>query len=168
VSTDLRLNEPRYATLPNIMKAKKKPLDTVKPADLGVDVVPVHRLDRGTSGACVFAVDGQAARRVQEQMQQSTSSKSYLAIVRGHVRQALDVEHPLDDDDIKGSERKEARSRIEPVLCSAVERVSLVRVVLWTGRRHQARRHCKQVSHPIIGDATDGKGLINRDFAARS
>jgi len=40
VSTDLRLNEPRYATLPNIMKAKKKPLDTLKPADLGVDVAP--------------------------------------------------------------------------------------------------------------------------------
>ena len=40
VSTDLRLNEPRYATQPNIMKAKKKPLDTVKPADLGVDVAP--------------------------------------------------------------------------------------------------------------------------------
>ena len=40
VTTDLRLNEPRYATLPNIMKAKKKPLDTVKPADLGVDVAP--------------------------------------------------------------------------------------------------------------------------------
>jgi len=40
VSTDLRLNEPRYATLPNIMKAKKKPLDIVKPADLGVDVTP--------------------------------------------------------------------------------------------------------------------------------
>ncbi len=40
VTTDLRLNEPRYATLPNIMKAKKKPLETVKPADLGVDVAP--------------------------------------------------------------------------------------------------------------------------------
>ena len=40
VTTDLRLNEPRYATLPNIMKAKKKPLDVVKPADLGVDVAP--------------------------------------------------------------------------------------------------------------------------------
>ncbi len=40
VTTDLRLNEPRYVTLPNIMKAKKKPLDTVKPADLGVDVNP--------------------------------------------------------------------------------------------------------------------------------
>ncbi|MFZ5755535.1 MAG: electron transfer flavoprotein subunit beta/FixA family protein [Pseudomonadota bacterium] len=40
VTTDLRLNEPRYASLPNIMKAKKKPLDTVTPADLGVDVAP--------------------------------------------------------------------------------------------------------------------------------
>jgi len=40
VTTDLRLNEPRYVTLPNIMKAKKKPLDTVKPEDLGVDVTP--------------------------------------------------------------------------------------------------------------------------------
>lgn len=40
ITTDLRLNTPRYATLPNIMKSKKKPLDTVKPADLGVDVAP--------------------------------------------------------------------------------------------------------------------------------
>ena len=40
VTTDLRLNEPRYITLPNIMKAKKKQLDTVTPADLGVDVAP--------------------------------------------------------------------------------------------------------------------------------
>jgi electron transfer flavoprotein beta subunit len=40
VTTDLRLNEPRYVTLPNIMKAKKKTLEVVKPADLGVDVAP--------------------------------------------------------------------------------------------------------------------------------
>ncbi|QCP50398.1 electron transfer flavoprotein subunit beta/FixA family protein [Trinickia violacea] len=40
VTTDLRLNEPRYVTLPNIMKAKKRPLETVKPEDLGVDVAP--------------------------------------------------------------------------------------------------------------------------------
>jgi len=40
VTTDLRLNEPRYASLPNIMKAKKKPLDTVTPDSLGVDVAP--------------------------------------------------------------------------------------------------------------------------------
>ncbi len=40
ITTDLRLNEPRYVTLPNIMKAKKKALETVKPEDLGVDVTP--------------------------------------------------------------------------------------------------------------------------------
>ena len=40
ITTDLRLNEPRYASLPNIMKAKKKPIDTYTPADLGVDVTP--------------------------------------------------------------------------------------------------------------------------------
>ena len=40
VTTDLRLNEPRYVTLPNIMKAKKKPMDILKPADLGVDIKP--------------------------------------------------------------------------------------------------------------------------------
>src|SRR5436305_4125155 len=40
VTTDLRLNEPRYASLPNIMKARKKPIENVKPADLGVDPAP--------------------------------------------------------------------------------------------------------------------------------
>ena len=40
ITTDLRLNEPRYVTLPNIMKAKKKPLDTITPAELRVDVAP--------------------------------------------------------------------------------------------------------------------------------
>ena len=40
VTADLRLNEPRYATLPNIMKAKKKKVDTLKAEDLGVDLTP--------------------------------------------------------------------------------------------------------------------------------
>ncbi len=44
VTTDLRLNEPRYASLPNIMKAKKKPIDEKTPADLGVDVAPRLRV----------------------------------------------------------------------------------------------------------------------------
>jgi electron transfer flavoprotein beta subunit len=53
VSTDLRLNEPRYASLPNIMKAKKKPIDTVTPADLGVDT---------RSGLKVISVEAPAGR----------------------------------------------------------------------------------------------------------
>jgi electron transfer flavoprotein beta subunit len=54
VSTDLRLNEPRYASLPNIMKAKKKPLDVVTPADLGVDLTPTVE---------VLAVESPAERK---------------------------------------------------------------------------------------------------------
>tara|TARA_R110001606_G_scaffold393176_1_gene562864 strand:+ start:392 stop:1141 length:750 start_codon:yes stop_codon:yes gene_type:complete len=53
VSTDLRLNEPRYASLPNIMKAKKKPIDTVTPSDLGVDV---------SSGLKILSVEAPAGR----------------------------------------------------------------------------------------------------------
>ena len=44
VTTDLRLNEPRYASLPNIMKAKKKPIDVLTPEQLGVDIAPRHRI----------------------------------------------------------------------------------------------------------------------------
>jgi electron transfer flavoprotein beta subunit len=44
VTADLRLNEPRYATLPNIMKAKKKPLETLKAADLGFDINPRNKV----------------------------------------------------------------------------------------------------------------------------
>ncbi|MCE0782944.1 electron transfer flavoprotein subunit beta/FixA family protein, partial [Pseudomonas sp. GD03651] len=43
VTTDLRLNEPRYASLPNIMKAKKKPLETVNPGDLGVSLASTNK-----------------------------------------------------------------------------------------------------------------------------
>jgi electron transfer flavoprotein beta subunit len=68
VSTDLRLNEPRYASLPNIMKAKKKPIDTVTPADLGVDVqsglrtVSVEAPPVRTAGIKVGSVDELIAR----------------------------------------------------------------------------------------------------------
>jgi electron transfer flavoprotein beta subunit len=44
VSSDLRLNEPRYASLPNIMKAKKKPIDVLSPDELGVDIAPRLKL----------------------------------------------------------------------------------------------------------------------------
>ena len=46
ITTDLRLNEPRYASLPNIMKARKKPIETIKPADLGIDPAPRLKLIR--------------------------------------------------------------------------------------------------------------------------
>jgi electron transfer flavoprotein beta subunit len=72
VTVDLRLNEPRYASLPNIMKAKKKPIDTVKPADLGVDVAPrlqyvkFEEPPRREAGVKVASVDELVAKLRQE------------------------------------------------------------------------------------------------------
>jgi electron transfer flavoprotein beta subunit len=61
VTTDLRLNEPRYATLPNIMKAKKRPLDIVTPVELGVDVAPrlkvVNMKEPAARGAGILVPD---------------------------------------------------------------------------------------------------------------
>jgi electron transfer flavoprotein beta subunit len=72
VTTDLRLNEPRYVTLPNIMKAKKKPLETVKPEDLGVDLTPrlktlkVQEPAKRKAGALVKTVDELVAKLKNE------------------------------------------------------------------------------------------------------
>jgi len=68
VTTDLRLNEPRYVTLPNIMKAKKKTLDVVKPQDLGVDLSPrlktlkVEEPSKRKAGVVVKSVDELVAK----------------------------------------------------------------------------------------------------------
>jgi electron transfer flavoprotein beta subunit len=68
VTTDLRLNEPRYVTLPNIMKAKKKPLEVVKPEELGVDVAPrlktlkVQEPPKRKAGSLVKDVDDLIAK----------------------------------------------------------------------------------------------------------
>jgi tRNA pseudouridine65 synthase len=135
--------------------------------EIAAELVPVHRLDRGTSGALLLARSGDDARVLQAALSSSTSTKRYVALVRGHVRAPIDVDHALDDDDEPGSERREARSRITPVACSPVDRCSVVVVDLFTGRKHQARRHCKHASHPIVGDATHGKGPLNRAFRER-
>ena len=129
--------------------------------------VPVHRVDRQTSGCVVFATTAAGAAAAQATL--AASSKDYVALVRGHVSGVIDVDHALDDEEHGRGDgvRKPARSRVTPVLQSPVDRCSIVVVTLFTGRRHQARRHCKHVSHPILGDATHGKGPLNRAFKDR-
>ena len=64
ITTDLRLNEPRYASLPNIMKAKKKPIDQMSPDDLGVDIAP--RLETVTVAEPPMREGGVKVETVQE------------------------------------------------------------------------------------------------------
>jgi tRNA pseudouridine65 synthase len=136
-----------------------------------VDVAasPVHRLDRQTSGALMFATTSAAARALQTAWPLPSTAKTYLAIVRGHVKTTVDIDHPLDDPDDPGhvGGKKPARSVVVPIAVSSVERCSLVEVRVFSGRRHQVRRHLKHISHPILGDASYGKGPLNRDYRDR-
>jgi electron transfer flavoprotein beta subunit len=76
VTTDLRLNEPRYASLPNIMKAKKKPIDQYKPADLGVDPAP-----RLTTLKVVEPAKRQAGVKVQDVAQLVDKLKNEAKVI---------------------------------------------------------------------------------------
>lgn len=128
---------------------------------LGPGWHPLHRLDRGTSGVVAFARE-KAVASWQAALASQDGDKRYWALVRGHVRGRVEIDHPIRDDETGVA--REARSRVEPLILSSVERCSLVEIRLFTGRRHQARRHLKHISHPVIGDATHGKGPLNRAY----
>lgn len=147
---------------------------------LGRHVFPAHRLDRGTSGVLLFAFDARTAGRLGQIFEARTIAKRYLAVVRGWPAHAGSIEHPLrrledgkDTADL-GAARQEARTDYRRLACAEVPipsrhhdttRVALVELLPRTGRQHQIRRHLKHLSHPILGDATYGKGPLNRAFA---
>lgn len=148
---------------------------------LGRHVYPVHRLDKGTSGVMLFALDPSAASELGAQFEGNRVDKQYQAIVRGWPAERGVIDHPLvPDPDAYASDRRSAEAEAQPAvteyrrLASAelpyavdkypVSRYALVALSPHTGRRHQLRRHMKHIAHPIIGDATHGKGRHNRFF----
>lgn len=149
---------------------------------IGRYVYPAHRLDKGTSGVMLFALDPTTAARLGEQFARHAVRKTYWAVVRGWPPESGRIDHPLKSardeysDVPLSAETQTARTdfhRLATVeLPDAVDRYPTSRYALMslhplTGRRHQLRRHMKHLSHPIIGDATHGKGRHNRFFQAR-
>ena len=150
-------------------------------AELGRRVFPVHRLDRGTSGVLLFAFDASTAARLGGAFESRALVKRYLAVVRGWPEPAGSIEHPLrrleDGKDVGAADapRQDARTDYRRLACAAVPipsrhhdttRVALLELFPRSGRQHQIRRHLKHISHPVLGDATYGKGPLNRAFAA--
>lgn len=130
---------------------------------LGVRVYPVHRLDRGTSGVLLFALDAEAAAALGRAFEGGQVHKIYLALVRGVTPEEGVIDSPVP--------RTEGGPRVPAVTAyrrrHAGERWSLVEARPQTGRLHQIRRHLKHISHPIVGDVNYGKGDINRLFRER-
>jgi tRNA pseudouridine65 synthase len=149
-------------------------------AQLGRHVFPAHRLDRGTSGVLLFAFDARTAAGLGRAFESRAALKRYLAVVRGWPEPAGSIEHPLrrleDGKDLgdANAPRQDARTDYARLACAELPlpsrdhdttRVALVELFPHTGRQHQIRRHLKHISHPVIGDATYGKGPLNRAVA---
>jgi tRNA pseudouridine65 synthase len=132
---------------------------------VGAYVYPVHRLDRGTSGALVFARHQGAARALHAAFEGGAVDKRYLAVVRGVPAREGVVDHPIPRRE--GGPRVDARTAYRLVAASPVERCSLVEARPATGRLHQVRRHLKHAGHPVLGDANYGKGALNRAYRER-
>ena len=131
---------------------------------LGRHVDPVHRLDRGTSGALLFALTKEAARTLGKTFEEGAADKRYLALVRGEPPESGVVDHPIPKSE--GGERVPARTRFRLIARSPHARCSLVEAFPESGRLHQVRRHLRHLGHPLLGDVNYGSGALNRAYRA--
>jgi 23S rRNA-/tRNA-specific pseudouridylate synthase len=121
--------------------------------------VPLHRLDLGTSGVCLFAQTpecaGEWSRRLGE------AEKTYLALAKGVLHKRGRIQRPI----FEAGRKLEASTRYERM--EVVGGHSLLRVQIDTGRKHQIRKHLSGIGHPVIGDARYGDKATQRHFAMR-
>jgi tRNA pseudouridine65 synthase len=131
---------------------------------LGERINPVHRLDRATSGALMFARTAEATSALGAMFASGTVRKSYRALVRGvpPAEGVIDSPVPQTED----GPRVAALTRYRLLGASALERCAMVEALPETGRLHQVRRHLKHLGHPLIGDVNYGKGDLNRHYRA--
>lgn len=150
-------------------------------SQLGKWVYPVHRLDRGTSGALVLTFCAETARHLSEQFSQAKVNKSYLCVVRGHPDETGTIDYPLAKlNENKGQSRfkiegteKEAITHFKclssftlnhSVSKYSTTRCALLEVKTEQGRKHQIRRHFKHLRYPLIGDTRYGCRHHNKLF----
>ncbi len=145
---------------------------------IGRVVWPLHRLDKGTSGVLLFALEREVGRAMSGQFERGEVDKTYLAVVRGHPPEAGEIDHPLarmadEHAGIQGGPPQPAQTRYRRLATVELpyrvdrypsSRYALLELKPLTGRWHQLRRHLKHIAHPIIGDATHGQGRHNRLF----
>jgi tRNA pseudouridine65 synthase len=128
-------------------------------AQLGQWVWPVHRLDRGTSGCLLFALDEAMASELGVAFAEGRAEKSYVALVRGALKdEAGRVDHPVRRSE--GGERIDAVTDF--VRLAALENATLVLAWPRTGRLHQIRQHFRHLGHPLLGDTTWGDNKANK------
>ena len=150
---------PFLATVPHPERADSL-LARVRAAFAG-EAVPLHRLDAGTSGVCLFARRGAVAADWQAALAAPEAHKRYLALVRGRARAKGRIARAL-----AGEGRTQAavtRYRRLDLLAGH----ALLEVTPESGRTHQIRRHLAGVGEPVLGDERHGHAASNRHLAER-
>ncbi|KIQ94590.1 Ribosomal large subunit pseudouridine synthase D [Anoxybacillus thermarum] len=130
----------------------------------------IHRLDRDTSGAILFAKHALAGAVLDKYLAERTIHRTYVALVHGYVKQkkgtikapiGRDRHHPTRRRVSKTGER--AITHYERLQYDKQKNVSLVRLTLDTGKTHQIRVHMSYIGHPLVGDTLyGGKPWIDR------
>ncbi len=133
-------------------------------------VWPAHRLDRKTAGVLLFSLNKETDNLMQKAFQENEVKKKYLAIVRGHPPDEMEIDYPLRKENgilqeaftrFRTLQRTEVPFEIGQHLTS---RYALVEAEPQTGRMHQLRKHFAHIFHPIIGDRPHGCNKQNKFF----
>lgn len=137
----------------------------------GHDANITHRIDQETSGLVLAARNKVSERTLKMMFEERQITKKYLAMVKGHLKEPLDIQEPLlrreDDSSIVRmivrvhSEGKPSRTFIKPLQYFPDTDTTLVEASPYTGRQHQIRVHLFHVEHPIIGDPIYGQDENN-------
>lgn len=133
-------------------------------------VSPVHRLDRKTGGLLLFAFEKDVETAMQQQFMNGEVQKKYLAVLRGHAPDQLDIDYPLAKENGTIQEAFTSfvtlkRAELDVAFGKhPTSRYSLVEASPTTGRMHQLRKHFAHIFYPIIGDRKHGCNKQNKFF----
>ncbi len=125
----------------------------------GKYLYPVNRIDRPVSGIVLFALSKEATRKMKEVWSLPTTKKYYLTTCRGVLSEEGEFTFPLKADN---GEEKPSRTAYWPLV--SFEDATFCKVQIFSGRKHQIRRHFSRRCMNILGDTNYGKGKVNHFF----
>ena len=159
----LAIDKPAGAlSVPGRGDAEGPPALSVQVRALAAEALPVHRLDRGTSGVLVFAIGRDAHRALNQSFESRRAEKRYLALVRGDFKVGVECDLPLVATRRGGMRvARTSEKGALPALTALepLERFGLFTLVLarpFTGRTHQIRVHLAALGHPLLVDERYG------------